>query len=105
MPEKPDPEAQPSDVATGGRSDRRPELIAELRTALAEATHLLETASDTSSDAWFDLSERLHDACWKLAAATPCHSLPPQPSRPVAKVDVPTQGPRGRCHNCRWSRR
>ena len=75
-------------------------LREELRTALAEATSLIETAPDTSAEAWFALSERLQDACWNLAAATN------RPSDPPERLATPsTARHRRRCRIRRWSRR
>ncbi len=100
MPEKPDPDPQPTNATTGGRCVRLTKLLAELRITLAEATQLLDTAPDTSSPAWFDLSERLQDACWNLAAATHRLNASSQPSRPTADANV--SAPR---HNHRRRRR
>ena len=74
-------------------------LREELRTALAEATSLIETAPDTSPEAWFAFSERLQDACWNLAAATNRPGEQPEPD-----LDTPpTARHQRRCHIRRWS--
>jgi hypothetical protein len=57
-------------------SERIASLREELRTILVEATSLIETAPDTSSEARFAFSERLQDACWNFASATHCLSVP-----------------------------
>lgn len=50
-------------------TERLPEFRADLRRLLDQADAMLD--SETSgSDAWFELTDRLHEACWRYAAAT-----------------------------------
>ncbi|HEX5852236.1 MAG TPA: hypothetical protein VFY36_04000 [Solirubrobacteraceae bacterium] len=80
-------------------------LREELRAALAEATSLIETAPDTSAEAWFGLSERLQDACWNLASATYRPSEQPEPSLHAAIGKPSTARHYRRCSIRSWSRR
>jgi DNA-binding PadR family transcriptional regulator len=50
-------------------TERLPEFRAELRRLLDQAGTMLD-AETANSDAWFDLTDRLHEACWRHAAAT-----------------------------------
>lgn len=53
-------------------SDRINEFRGDLRSALDEATDLLDASDDARSDAWYEFSERLQVACRRLGSATYC---------------------------------
>jgi hypothetical protein len=91
--------------ATTAAAERISDLRAEVGKSLSDAGALLETAPDTSSEAWFDLSERLQDACWNLAAATYCLSEWPEPSDLEPDIDDAPSRMRGRRLTGRWDRR
>ena len=57
-----------------------------LRGSLAEADALLG-AEKVRSDAWFDLTERLRKACWRLGSATHCLHEWPEPDDSHADTD------------------
>jgi hypothetical protein len=76
----------------------------EVRVALTEANALLDADPLASSEAWFDLSETLQDACWRLASATYCLGEWEEPDDALADLDEVPSTRRGRREVRRWAR-
>jgi hypothetical protein len=66
--------------------ERMREFRAGLRNAMGEVRALLGDR-DASSEAWFELGERLQDACSRLGSATHCLREWPEPSDDGPDVD------------------
>jgi hypothetical protein len=83
LPESPQHEAwrKARSLAEQGMAQSREAL----RECLREAERLLST--DAASDAWFDLTPRLHSACWRFASATYCLREWLEPDDSQADVD------------------
>jgi hypothetical protein len=58
-----------------------------VRSAVDETAALLDSRPAASSDAWFELSERLGRAVWRLGSATYCLHEWAEPSDEVADID------------------
>jgi|ERR1035441_6424467 DNA-binding PadR family transcriptional regulator len=71
--------------ARAAAQERIGELRRELRAAVAEAGG--QDVERTSSDAWFELGERLQRACRSLGSATYCLREWPEPDDAHAEVD------------------
>ncbi len=84
-------------------NERVGEFRDDLRRALEEATRLLEADEHPSSDAWFEFSERLHHACWRLGSATHCLIEWPEPDD--TRADTDTHGQYSRRHTWLWGDR
>lgn len=84
-------------------SERIGEFRDGLRCTLEETTRLLEANGHPSSDAWFELTERLQRACWQLGSATHCLTEWTEPDD--AKADVDTQVQYSRRHTWLWGDR
>jgi hypothetical protein len=83
-------------------SQRIPGFRGDLRGTLDEAIRLLEADHETDSTTWYALSERLHQACRKLASATHCLREWPEPDDSHADKDDPPYRQRGRRHVHGW---
>jgi hypothetical protein len=83
-------------------SQRIPGFRGDLRGTLDEAIHLLEADHETDSATWYALSERLHQACRKLASATHCLREWPEPDDSHADKDNAPYRQRGRRHVGGW---
>jgi hypothetical protein len=58
-----------------------------VRETLREAASLLGTDPRAHSDAWFDVSERLHRVVWRLGSASHCLYEWPEPDDERADID------------------
>lgn len=58
-----------------------------VRVAVDETVRLLDARTARSSDAWFELSERLRRAAWRLGSASYCLHEWAEPSDEVADID------------------
>jgi hypothetical protein len=67
-------------------ADRIDEFRARTRSVLGEAESLL-VSECASSDAWFELAERLRRVCWTLGSATYCLREWPEPDDAHADTD------------------
>jgi hypothetical protein len=84
-------------------SERIAAFRGDLRGTLDEAIALLE-ADLADSATWFELSERLHDTCWRFASAVHCLREWPEPDDSQADTDEPSYNQRGRRHTRGWDR-
>jgi len=57
-----------------------------------EATGVLDTSDQGSSEAWYEIGERLKHACGRLGSATHCLHERPEPGDSRADVDEPPFG-------------
>jgi len=85
--------------ARAAADERIEQLRDDVLNTLAEATTLVGD-SRAASDAWFELSEKLQRACWRLGSATHCLYEWPEPSDEVADQDDHPR--RGRRNDMSW---
>jgi DNA-binding PadR family transcriptional regulator len=76
-------------------------LRSQVRTMLGEGDELLR-ADETSSEAWYDLSDRLRDASQRLASATYCLREWPEPNDSQPDSDSPPPNMRSRRGYHNW---
>jgi hypothetical protein len=79
-------------------------LRSDARETLNEAIDLLERDPDADSVLWFEFSQRLHDACWRLASANYCLREWQEPDDSEADIDDAPYRQRGRRHWRGWDR-
>jgi len=78
-------------------------LRRQLRRTLEDVAILLKPDRETNSDTWFNASERLKRACWRVGAATYCLHEWSEPDDSRADID---HGPnRGRRNPWNWDGR
>jgi hypothetical protein len=92
-------------AARAQANERSTELRADLGNTLGEANSLFEVGDESGSAAWFELAERLQDACWRYASATYCLGEWIEPDDTSRDVDQPARRQRGRRETRRWDRR
>ncbi len=64
-------------------------LREDLRAALADATRLFDNDCEATSNAWYQLGERVNNAAARLASATHCLNEWAEPNDSTADIDTP----------------
>jgi DNA-binding PadR family transcriptional regulator len=77
-------------------SEQIAEFRGDLRGAVDEALRLLEADHESNSTAWYELSDRLRNACRRLASAIYCLREWPEPDDSHPDIDDPPYGQQGR---------
>jgi hypothetical protein len=89
--------------ARAAASERIDEFREEVGRTLSEAEALHALGSDVPSEVWFETSQRLQHACWRLGSATYCLREWPEPDDSAQDIDRPaTDAQRGRRETQRW---
>ncbi len=102
MPESPQ-HRRWSEARTAAR-ERIAGFQADVRGVLEEAIDLLDAGRDPNSAAWFELGDRLHDSCRRVASATYCLREWQEPDDSTADIDDAPHRQMGRRHTRAWDR-
>ncbi len=98
------PQHQRWSEARTAASERIAGFQADVQGTLDEAIDLLDANRGANSAAWFELGDRLHDTCRRLASATYCLREWQEPDDSAVDIDDAPYRQTGRRHTRGWDR-